>query len=670
VTTLFALPPVAVLLSLVAAWFVLGLAGLVRSQHIGWVARTLFPLGALVALGIAALGLSALADGFVVEQVVLPLGLPDLPFHVRLDALSGFFLLLLGSAGAGISVFAAGYFRAGEGASPGLLCLQYHTFLASMAMVILADDAYLFMVAWETMALSSYFLVTTQHRIPEIQRAGFLYLLMAHVGALALLLCFGVLHGGSWLMTFDAMRGATLSPAWASVAFLLALFGFGAKAGLVPLHVWLPEAHPAAPSPVSAMMSGLMLKMAVYGMLRISFDLLHAGPWWWGMLTLVLGLGTALFGAVFAAVQTDMKRLLAYSSIENIGLIFAAIGLGLLCYAFNMRVLAALALTAALLHSLNHALFKSLLFLATGSVLHSTHERNLGKLGGLIRRMPWVATLALIGTLAVAGLPPLNGFVSEWLLLQAFLSTPSIPHAFVNMIVPLGAAVVALTAALAGYVMVKFYGVIFLGQPREPSLMHAQDAGWLERLGLAWLALGCILIGVFPQYALDAIAAVTRALVGTVIQRGSTPGFIAPVAAAQASYSGLWLLVGMVGVIAVMFVLVRRMYHGRVRRTPPWNCGYPSHTPRMQDTAEGFGQPIRHMFGPFFRIQRELPAPDDLAPQYRIQIEDRFWHALYLPLARAVGSVADTLAVLQRGRLAVYLMYSFLTLIVLLVFVL
>ncbi len=669
-TALFALPPVVGLLGLVSAWLVLGVAGLVRPHRIGWVAYTLFPLGALVGLGIAVLGLSALADGFVVEHAVLPLGLPDLPFHVRLDALSGFFLLLLGGVGAGISLFAAGYFRAGEGTTPGLLCLQYHVFLASMAMVILADDAYLFMVSWETMALSSYFLVTTQHRVPQIQRAGFLYLLMAHVGALALLLCFGVLHGGSWLMTFGAMRGAALPPGWAGVAFGLALFGFGAKAGLVPLHVWLPEAHPAAPSPVSAVMSGLMLKVAIYGLLRVSFDLLHGGTWWWGMLALVLGLGTALFGAVFAAVQTDMKRLLAYSSIENIGLIVAAIGLALLGHAFDMQLLAALALAAALLHAFNHALFKSLLFLATGSVLHATHERSLGKLGGLIRRMPWVATMALIGTLALAGLPPLNGFVSEWLLLQAFLTTPSIPHAFINMIVPLGAALVALTAALAGYVMVKFYGVIFLGQPREPSLMKAHDANWLEALGLAWLALGCLLIGVFPQVALDAVAAVTRGLVGAGIGRGPAPWWIAPVAQAQASYSGLWLLVGMAGVIAVMFALVRRMYHGRVRRTVPWNCGYPELTPRMQDTAEGFGQPIRHMFGPFFHIERELPAPDDPAPRYRIHIDDRCWHGLYLPLARAVGWLADTVSVLQRGRLAVYLLYSFLTLIVLLVFVL
>ena len=325
---------------------------------------------------------------------------------------------------------------------------------------------------------------------------------MAHLGALCLLLSFGVLQGGRWQFTFDAMRGAPLTSFWATVAFLLALLGFGAKAGLVPLHGWLPEAHPAAPSPVSAMMSGLMLKTAVYGMLRITFDLLHVQFWQWGVLVLVLGLISALYGAIFAGVKTDMKRLLAYSSIENIGLIFTGIGLAILFAACHLPLFAALALSAALLHALNHALFKSLLFLATGNVLHATKRRSLGALGGLAHTMPWVATLALVGTLAIAGLPPLNGFVSEWLLLQAFLFTPQIPHAFINMLVPLGAAVLALTVALAAYVMVKFYGIVFLGQPREPALEDAHDANWLERIGLAWLALGCIAIGVLPQIAL------------------------------------------------------------------------------------------------------------------------------------------------------------------------
>ena len=583
------------LLILPLVWVLLGLLGLVRPHGVR-LERLLFSLGAIVCVAVAIVAGAFLARGETTQLWILPFGLPDLPFHVRLDALSGFFLLLLGLAGAGISTFAAGYFRSGEGTAPALLGLQYHVFLASMAIVILADDAYLFMVAWETMALSSYFLVTSQHRIPEIRRAGFLYMLIAHVGAICILLSFGVLQGGSWHFTFDAMRGASLTPFWASTAFLLALLGFGAKAGLVPLHVWLPEAHPAAPSPVSAMMSGLMLKTAIYGMLRISFDLLHGRLWWWGLLILAAGLFSALYGAVFAAVQTDMKRLLAYSSIENVGVIFTAIGLSILFETGNLHLFAALALTAALIHSLNHAFFKSLLFLATGSVLHATKQRSLGKLGGLIRRMPWVATLALIGTLAIAGLPPLNGFVSEWLLLQSFLFTPQIPHAFVNMLVPLGAAALALTVALAAYVMVKFYGVIFLGQPREASLVNAHDANWLERLGLGWLALGCVLIGVFPQLVLRIAAAVTRESLGESVNPSSTIWWIAPIAPEQASYSGLILLAGIVGVFGIVFVLVRLLAHGRIRRTAAWDCGYPWQTSRMQDTAEGFGQPIRHMF--------------------------------------------------------------------------
>ena len=658
------------LLWLTVAWLVLGIAGLFRIHSLQFIARVLFPLGALVCLGVAVIASIILITGHLPQMLILPLGLPNLPFHTRLDTLSAFFLLLLGVSGAGISIFAAGYFRNGQGTAPGLLCLQYHLFMASMALVILADDAYFFMVAWETMALSSYFLVTSQHRIAEIRRAGFLYLLMAHLGAICILLSFGVLQGGRWQFTFDAMRSATLPPEWASAAFLLALIGFGTKAGLVPVHVWLPEAHPAAPSPVSAMMSGLMLSTAVYGMLRISFNLLHMRYWWWGVLVLGVGLFSALYGAIFAAVQTDMKRLLAYSSIENIGVIFTGIGLAILFEASHLPLFAALALSSVLIHALNHSIFKSLLFLATGSVLHATNQRSLGKLGGLIRSMPWVASLALIGTLAIAGLPPLNGFVSEWLLLQSFLYTPKIPHAFLNMLIPLGAAVLALTAALAAYVMVKFYGVIFLGQHREPSLEHAHDADWLERIGLAWLALGCIVIGVMPQLALRAAGAVTGTLLGETVSLGSLFGLLAPISPKQASYSGLVLLAGILVVVGVTFIVVRTLAHGRIRRTVPWDCGYPWQTSRMQDTAEGFGQPIRHIFGSFFGLERELPSPDDSSPRYRIRIEDRIWGALYQPIAGSVQRLADWIGLLQGGRLPVYLLYSFLTLIALLVFVL
>ena len=655
-------------LAAIAAWLAIGALGLVRPRNLIYVGRVLFTTGALIGLLLAIVALLAL--GQVGQTVVLPLGLPDLPFHLRLDALSAFFLFLLGATAAGISVFSAGYFRASEGAAPGLLCLQYHTFLAAMACVLIADDAYIFMVAWETMALASFFLVTTDHRIPEIRRAGFLYLLIAHIGALAILLCFGVLQGETGDYTFDAMRSVTLQAAWPSIAFLLALAGFGAKAGLLPLHVWLPEAHPAAPSPVSALMSGVMLKTAIYGLLRVTFDLLAGQLWWWGVLALVLGLATALFGVLFATVQTDMKRLLAYSSIENIGIIVAGIGLTILFKSYDKTLLAAIALTATLYHALNHAFFKSLLFLATGSVLHATKERSLGKLGGLIHRMPWVAWLALAGTLACAGLPPLNGFVSEWLLLQAFLFTPSLPRSFINMLVPLAAAALVLAAALGAYVMVKFYGVIFLGRPREPNLAYAHDAGRFERVALVWFAAGCLLLGLFPVQVIGLVDAVNALLLGATVSRpGMSWWLLAPIDADRASYSPVIVLVVTVGVLLLTIQVVHRQYHGRLRRGPVWDCGFPAQTPRMQDTAEGFGQPIRQIFEQFFRIERMLPTPFDAQPRYFVKAGDHLWYWLYLPVARAAEWMARLVARIQQGRISAYLMYSFLTLLALLFFV-
>jgi hydrogenase-4 component B len=656
-------------LALIGAWLAIGAAGLVRPRSVRYAGRALFVLGALVGLGLAAAAGWDLVSG-VPDTRVLPIGLPDLPFHLRLDALSSAFLLLLGATAAGVSLFSAGYFRDGEGIAPGLMCLQYHVFLASMGLVLLADDAYAYMVGWELMALSSYFLVTTQHRIAEIRRAGFIYLLMAHLGALAILLAFGILQGGSWRFTFDAMRAAHLSPAWATGAFLLALVGFGAKAGIVPLHVWLPEAHPAAPSPVSALLSGVMLKTAVYGMLRITFDLLGHPLWWWGLAPLALGLLTALYGVVFAAVQTDMKRLLAYSSIENVGLLFTGFGLGVVFLGAGMPALAALALLATLYHSLNHAAMKSLLFLGTGSVLHATGQRNLGRLGGLIHRMPWVAVLTLIGALALAGLPPLNGFVSEWLLLQSFLFADEIPRAFVNLLIPLGAAVVALCAALAGYVMVKFYGVIFLGQPRESSLARAHDCGLLERLGLGWLAALCLTLGLAPVQIIAALAQVTRQLTGRAAPQSSAWWLLAPVPGRAVSYSPVVFLLAGTAVVVLTVLLVRIFYHQRVRRSRPWDCGFGEVSPRMQDTAEGFGQPIRNIFQSFFAIERDLPTPFDAAPRYRIVITDRIWQGLYEPLGGWVRRIADLVAVLQRGRISAYLLYSFVTLVVLLAVVL
>lgn len=656
-------------LLLIAActWLVIGLAGLLRPRNADFIARTLFPFGAIVGVLVGIVALAAL--GRPPQIAVLLIGLPGLPFHLRLDNLTAIFALLLGFVSAGISIYGAGYFRQSAGAAPGLLCLQYHLFLASMLMVLLADDAYAFMVAWETMALSSFFLVTTDHKHAEIRRAGYLYLLIAHVGAIAILLSFGVMSEGSGDYSFAGMRAQDHSPFWASVAFLLALFGFGAKAGLLPVHVWLPEAHPAAPSPVSAMMSGVMLKTAIYGLLRVSFDLVGTTLWWWGVVALVVGLLTALFGVLYSTVQSDMKRLLAYSSIENIGLLAVGIGLALIFHAYRMEALAALALTAVFYHCLAHAGFKSLLFLCTGSVLHATRERSLGKLGGLIHRMPWVAWLALVGVIAGAGLPPLSGFVSEWLLLQAFLFSPNLPHAWLNMVVPVAAAVVVLVAAMAGFAMVKFHGIIFLGQMREPALKDAHDAGPWEKLGLAWLALLTLLLGVLPSTVILRVDAATQQLLGKgLAERLDTQGWwmLAPIEPARASYEPLIFLVVIGLSVWLGRWLVKQLYHGRVRRTPAWDCGYHFQGPRAQDTAEGFSQPIRRIFEPMFRMERHFPTIRDKEPFYSVKVEDPFWYWLYLPIARLAAWLSNLVAILQGGRIAIYLMYSFLTLIILL----
>jgi formate hydrogenlyase subunit 3/multisubunit Na+/H+ antiporter MnhD subunit len=659
--------PVDVLLIAACAWLAIGIAGLAAPRNLRYISKVLFPLGALI--GVLA-GLTSLSFlGSTPETAVLVIGLPGLPFHLRLDNLAAVFVLLLGFASAGISIFAAGYFRKGEGTAPGLMCLQYHFFLASMLLVLLADDAYAFMVAWEGMALSSFFLVTTDHRHAEIRRAGYLYLLIAHVGAIAILLSFGVMTSGSGDYTFAGMRAQQLSPFWGSAAFLLALAGFGAKAGLLPVHVWLPEAHPAAPSPVSAMMSGVMLKTAIYGLLRVSFDLVGEPLWWWGVVAMTIGLMTAVFGVLYSTVQSDMKRLLAYSSIENIGLLAVGIGLTLIFHAYRMEALAALAMTAVLYHCLAHAGFKSLLFLCTGSVLHATRERSLGKLGGLIHRMPWVAWLALAGVIASAGLPPLSGFVSEWLLLQAFLFSPGLPHPWLNMVVPVAAAVVALVAALAGFAMVKFYGIIFLGQMREPALKDAHDAGPWERAGLVWLALITLMLGIFPATVISWIDAATRQLLGTGLAdkvREHGWWMLAPISPERASYEPLIFLATIVIAVLLGREIVHRLYHGRLRRTPAWDCGYVFQGPRAQDTAEGFSQPIRRIFEPMFRMERHFPTIRDTQPYYSVKVEDHFWHWLYLPLARLVTGISTLITGLQGGRIAIYLLYSFLTLIVLL----
>ncbi len=655
--------------TLSVAWIALGALGLASLRAPRIIAGLIFPAGALVALALAATGLWAI--GAPPSAAILPAGLPDLPFHVRVDALSGFFLLLLGGVSFGVSLFSAGYFRGASTPAFGLTCLQYHVFLAAMAFVLIADDAYLFMITWESMALASYFLVTTEHHDMENRRAGFIYLLVAHVGAIAILLTFGVLDGGRGDYTFEALRQSDLSPRWATVAFALAFFGFGAKAGMLPLHVWLPEAHPAAPSPVSALMSGVMLKTAIYGMVRFIYDLIGMVRWEWGLAVLLFGAVTSLFGVLFALMQHDLKRLLAYHSVENIGIILIGLGLSMVFIGSGYLVPGVLGLIAALYHTLNHAVFKGLLFLGAGAILKSTGLRNLNEMGGLSRYLPHTALYFLVGALAISALPPLNGFVSEWLTFQASLQAPVLQSSVVRSLVPIVAAVLALSGALTGMCFVKVYGIAFLGQRRHPFAQAPREASRWERAGMLWLAAACFALGLLPVFVIGELSKVSVALTGVGLgEEAMASGWLwlVPTAGAQASYGPIVFLLVIAAVFGLTFLVVRQLYHGRLRRADPWDCGFPEQSARMQDTADAFGQPIRHIFAPVYRINREIPRAEDREPVFRQSVEDRHWYALYLPIARATEFLSSRIGRVQQGRISVYLLYSFLTLIALLVF--
>lgn len=671
-----ALPAAEFAVGIGVAWLVLGALGLLEGERPRFIARVVFPVSALASLALALVALQAIIEP--VRTLVLPLGLPGLPFHIRLDPLCAFFLLLLGLCSFAITLYAGSYFRGEPPRRLRLICLQYHCFLASMAFVLLADDAYMFMVAWESMALSSYFLVVTEHRQPSIRQAGFLYVLLAHVGAIAILLCFGVLHEGGFSgYAFDELRKTELTPAWATLVFVLALIGFGAKAGLIPLHVWLPEAHPAAPSPVSALMSGVMLKTAIYGFVRVVFDLVGEPMWQWGLALAALGGLTALFGILYALQQNDLKRLLAYSSVENIGIVVMGLGLSMIFFGTGHPQAGALGLIAALYHALNHGAYKSLLFLGAGSVLHSTGLRNLNDMGGLIHRMPVVAFYFLIGSLAISGLPPLNGFVSEWLMLQTALQAGTLENGVLRSLVPLIAAMLALAAALTARCFVKAFGIGFLGQPRgrhalADSHSHPPDAGLLERLAMAWLAGWCVLLGIFPSTVVGFINQVSVSVAGaglpaTALDAGVL--WLVPSTQAQASYGPFVFMIVIGAVVAITYIVVRAGFHGRIRRAPPWDCGFPEQTARMQDSSEGFGQSIRIIFAPIYRITRRVPAPDDPQPKFEVRVEDKHWFGIYLPIARFVEYLSARIGSLQQGRISIYLLYSFVTLIALLVFV-
>jgi formate hydrogenlyase subunit 3/multisubunit Na+/H+ antiporter MnhD subunit len=656
-----------------SAFLALAVLG-VAAGRVGWRHGVVYLGTALACAALLAGGLKHLgATPGTGPAIVLPIGLPWMAAHFRLDNLSALFMVVVNLAGACAAIYGIGY--GNHLPEPRRVTPFFPLFLFGMNAVLLADDAFMFLVSWEFMSLASWALVLADHKEADNRNAAFVYLMMAGFGTFCLLTCFGLLAGTDGAYAFPAMRGRELGPVAGFLVVLLALLGAGSKAGLAPLHAWLPLAHPAAPSHVSALMSGVMTKVAIYGLIRILFDLHGHVAWEWGAAMMVVGGVTAVLGVLYAVLQDDLKTLLAYSTVENIGVVVIGLGLAIAFKDSGETALAALALVAGLYHVINHSVFKTLLFLVAGAVITGTGERHLGKLGGLLKRMPWTGAAALVGAVAISALPPLNGFVSEWLIFQSLFKGPSLPHWAMKFGVPVVGAMLALAAALAASCFVRAYGIAFLGRPRSRAAAEAHQLPGTMRLTMAVLAALCIILGAVPVTITDAISNVVQPLTGVHFAVSADLGWpwLSPVSSTRGSYSGTVLVMTGLALFAISIVLVHGFGTTRVRRADAWDCGHKENIPQTQYTGQSFAQPIRRVFcTSLFQAAEsvEMPEPGDTGPaRLSVRLVDPIWQYLYLGLARLVGAIADRVNRLQFLTVRRYLLMMFATLVFMLLVV-
>jgi hydrogenase-4 component B len=657
------------LFGLMVAGYALGAVAAVLSPN-GGTARRLASGGAVVggAAGVA-VALGCLAGGApLAVEVPAVLSVAD-GLAFRLDALGALFLALVGLVAVPCAIYGAGYSGAYQGRySLRFLGAMLNLFLLTMSLVPCAGNVLTFLLMWEGMSLTSYFLVMTETNEPDTVQAGGWYLAMTHGGLALVLAAFLLLASGAATTAFGDLRAAAaaLSPATRSAIFVLSVLGFGSKAGIIPLHVWLPRAHPAAPSHVSALMSGVMIKLGVYGLLRVGLDLLGGGPAWWGAVLIVLGALSAVLGVLYALMENDLKRLLAYSSVENIGLVFIGVGTGFLFLSLGMVAPATLALSAGLYHALNHAAFKGLLFLGAGSVLHATSTRDMNRLGGLIRRLPWTALFFLVGALAIAGLPPLNGFVSEWLLFQSLLPGIGSSAYLVAPLMTLAVGVLALTGGLAAAGFVKAFGITFLAIPRSPAAERAHEAPLSMRIGMGILAVACAILGLAAVPIMSVLARVLAGRAGlsaAPARLGRGLSLAAP--GAFAHMSPILLALGLVVVTFGVWLGVRLSGAGRrLRVDDTWGCGRVAQTPRMEYTSTAFAEPLRRVFAELYRPTKDLSI--DFHPEsryfvqsieYRSEIVPWFERYLYAPVIARVRRWALRARAVQSGSAHAYLTY-------------
>jgi hydrogenase-4 component B len=582
------------------------------------------------------------------------------------DPLSAWFLLVLAVVAVPLAVYGIGYLGHGALAPRGrFVAVGFSVLVGAVEMVFAADGVVSFLFAWELMTLSTTALVATEHEAASSRRAALLYLAMSHVGTGCLFAGFLLLSASAGSLSFSQMfTGTLVSGGRRHAIFALFFAGFGVKAGVIPLHVWLPEAHPAAPSNVSALMSAVMIKTGIYGLFRVcAFGLGTPAPAW-GVLVLVVGGASAVLGVLYALMQHDLKRLLAYHSIENIGIILLGLGAGMTALSTGRAELAAVGLAASLYHVLNHAVFKGLLFLGAGGVASASRTRNIEEMGGLARRMPWTALFFLVGAAAISGLPLLNGFASEWLLFQALLFGFHVStEILVRSLFPVAGALLALTSALAAACFVKAFGIAFLALPRSDGAARARESSWVLLGPQAFLAASCFALGLAPGWVAGVVAGVTAALPGVRPATGMVHGAFA-LASGPGHFDHLAPLPVAACVVAAAGVATALFRGTRyaVRRAPTWGCG--SELSALTEyTATAFTKPLMMIFAAIYRPTREVSRVDALSPyfpsevRYRAAIEPTFERFVYGPLMRGVLAAAERMKVIQAGSLHAYLAY-------------
>jgi hydrogenase-4 component B len=609
---------------------------------------------------------------------VMPTGIPFADLSLRLDPLSSLFTLALGLVVIATSIYAHGYTASmTNGRAAGALGFFVNLLLLGLSVVFTASNVLVFLVAWEVMALAAYALVSFEHRSEETREAGILFFIMSHVGTGFLIVGFlllSVWSGSFEFKDFHLQAGMVRY----GILFFCFLVGFGVKAGIIPLHIWLPAAHPVCPSHVSALMSGIVVKTGIYGLIRVCFEFLGLPPVWAALLILLAGISSGLIGVLYALIEKDLKRLLAYSTIENVGIILIGLGASMLFSSLGRPALAAIAMIGALAHIFNHAMFKSLLFLGAGSVLHGAHSRNMELMGGLIRRMPITAALFLAGSIAISGLPPLNGFLSEWVIYQSLLSGFGATPAITRLLFPVAGSLLALTGALAAATFVKAFGITFLALPRSASAEEAHESHWSMLLGMGILAGGCVAVGLFGSAALTAIDPVSQQLLGQRPAAGLTVmnGFGL---SSGVVHGGTVSNLGISAVLAALIglaVLAGLALGVRAKRRVgvTWDCGLPGLTEDNEYTATAFSKPIRMVFAALFQPSREIVAQFDISPYFpksvafETEVEQRFEDRLYRPFKDRLLEIAMWLRRIQAGSLHAYLAYIFITLVILLLF--